>query len=36
MDWTPLATNPATTNIFDFIDPGSSNFGQRFYRVLQQ
>ena len=36
MDWTPLATNPATTNILDFIDSGSSNFGKRFYRVSQQ
>ena len=36
MDWTPVATNPATTNLLEFIDPGSSNFGKRFYRVLQQ
>ncbi len=36
MDWTPLATNPATTNLLEFIDPSASNFGKRFYRVLQQ
>lgn len=36
VDWTPLATNPATTNVLNFIDPGTTNFPKRFYRVLQQ
>jgi hypothetical protein len=36
MDWTPVLTNPATTNVLNFIDPASSNIGNRFYRVLQQ
>jgi uncharacterized repeat protein (TIGR03806 family) len=35
-NWSPLVTNPATTNLLNFIDPSSSNFPNRFYRVLQQ
>jgi len=34
--WTPLATNPATTNWLNFSDPQSSNYPDRFYRMLQQ
>jgi len=34
--WTPLATNLAITNQFNLLDPGASNFPQRFYRVEQQ
>jgi mono/diheme cytochrome c family protein len=34
--WTPLVTNPATTNMLNFIDPNAGNFQRRFYRVLQQ
>jgi len=33
--WTPIATNLASTNLFDFFDPGTSNFPYRFYRVQQ-
>ena len=36
LNWTPLATNPATTNALNFVDPHSSNYPHRFYRVLQQ
>jgi hypothetical protein len=33
--WTPLSTNTAVTNWFNFIDPNATNFPYRFYRVLQ-
>jgi len=33
VDWTPMVTNLATTNDIIFIDPQSSNFPARFYRV---
>ena len=33
--WTPIATNLAPTNLFNFFDPGASNFTYRFYRVQQ-
>jgi hypothetical protein len=36
INWTPLMTNPATTNVFDFTDAGATNFPDRFYRVQQQ
>jgi len=36
VNWTPLVTNPATTNLLNFIDAGASNFPTRFYRVLQE
>jgi hypothetical protein len=36
IDWTPLSTNLASTNLFYLMDPGASNFPYRFYRVLQQ
>ena len=36
MSWTPLFTNPATTNVLNFMDSQSSNYPSRFYRVLQQ
>ena len=35
-NWTPLVTNAAATNLLYFIDPHSSNYPSRFYRVLQQ
>jgi uncharacterized repeat protein (TIGR03806 family) len=35
MDWTPLVTNPATTNLLYFTDPAASNYPNRFYRVEQ-
>jgi hypothetical protein len=34
--WTPLVTNSASTNVLYFVDPASSNYPSRFYRVLQQ
>jgi hypothetical protein len=36
VNWIPLVTNPATTNLLNFIDPHSSNYPNRFYRALQQ
>ena len=33
VDWTPMVTNQAATNEIIFIDPQSSNFPARFYRV---
>jgi uncharacterized repeat protein (TIGR03806 family) len=36
INWTPLVTNSAITNVLNFIDPGASNFPNQFYRVLQQ
>ena len=33
--WTPLSTNTAATNWFNFLDPNATNFPYRFYRVLQ-
>ena len=36
INWTPLSTNLAATNIFDLFDPQATNFPYRFYRVLQQ
>ncbi|MGH7969183.1 MAG: chitobiase/beta-hexosaminidase C-terminal domain-containing protein, partial [Limisphaerales bacterium] len=35
-DWVPLLTNSAQTNVLFFIDPKSSNYPDRFYRVLQR
>jgi len=34
--WTPIATNTAVTNGFDFFDPAATSFPLRFYRVRQQ
>ena len=34
--WTLLSTNAATTNPFYLVDPASSNFPFRFYRILEQ
>jgi len=36
VNWTSLVTNPASTNLFMFSDPGATNFPHRFYRILQQ
>ncbi len=33
-DWTPISTNNATTNFLNLTDPDSTNFQNRFYRVL--
>jgi hypothetical protein len=34
--WTPISTNTAVTNLFNFFDPKATNFPSRYYRVLQQ
>ncbi len=34
--WTPISTNIASTNFFNFTDPSSTNYQNRFYRVQQQ
>jgi len=36
INWTPLITNTAQTNPFNFFDPQATNFPYRFYRVLAQ
>jgi len=36
VNWTPLFTNTATSNMFDLFDSQATNFPYRFYRVLQQ
>lgn len=36
VNWTPLYTNLATTNLFNLIDSNAADFPHRFYRVLQQ
>jgi hypothetical protein len=36
VNWTPIATNPATTNMLLFTDPNASNYPNRFYRFQQQ
>lgn len=36
INWTSLATNPAGMVPLNLVDPGSSNYPSRYYRVLQQ
>ncbi len=36
INWTPLSTNTATTNLLNLSDPYAPSFPFRFYRVLQQ
>jgi len=36
INWTPLSTNPAPTNVFNVYDPDATNFPTRFYLLLQQ
>jgi uncharacterized repeat protein (TIGR03806 family) len=36
INWVPLNTNTATTNVFDLVDPGASNFPYRFFQLIQQ
>jgi uncharacterized repeat protein (TIGR03806 family) len=35
VDWIPISTNVAPTNLFNLMDSGASNYPYRFYRVLQ-
>jgi hypothetical protein len=34
MDWISVVTNDSGTNLFQFIDPNSSQLPERFYRAL--
>ncbi len=36
VDWIPISTNFASTNLFNLQDSGASYYPYRFYRVLQQ
>jgi hypothetical protein len=36
IDWTPIATNTAITNHFNFYDANATNYPYRFYRVKKQ
>jgi hypothetical protein len=36
INWTPVATNLAGSNLFNLFDSSAGNFQYRFYRVLQQ
>ncbi|HEU6447932.1 MAG TPA: chitobiase/beta-hexosaminidase C-terminal domain-containing protein [Verrucomicrobiae bacterium] len=36
INWKPLSTNTASTNLFKLYDPDATNFPVRFYRVLLQ
>ncbi len=36
VNWIPLSTNLAMTNLFPLIDSGATNFPYRFYRTLEQ
>jgi hypothetical protein len=36
MNWTPISTNTALTNLLNLVDPNATNFTYRFYRVSQQ
>ena len=34
--WTPVYTNPPTTNSIQFLDPASTNYRARYYRAVEQ
>jgi hypothetical protein len=36
MAWTPIYTNPPTTNIIQYLDTSATNFPARFYRAVEQ
>jgi len=36
LNWTPISTNTALTNFFNWLDPQATNYPQRYYRVLRQ
>ncbi len=35
IDWTSIATNQATNNFFELVDPNATDFPYRFYRVME-
>ena len=36
MNWTPISTNLALTNEFNWLDSQATNYPHRYYRVLRQ
>jgi len=36
VNWVPILTNPPATGSVPFLDPGATNFPQRYYRALEQ
>ena len=36
INWVPLSTNLAPSNMFNLFDPQATNFPYRFYRIMQQ
>ncbi|HXT40478.1 MAG TPA: chitobiase/beta-hexosaminidase C-terminal domain-containing protein [Candidatus Angelobacter sp.] len=36
IDWVPISTNIAPANLFQFVDPSSTNYPYQFYRALEE
>jgi hypothetical protein len=36
VNWVPINTNLAPSNVFNLFDPQATNFPHRFYRIMQQ